>query len=502
MASSSASLAVGTNIEQSNNNNSNNSNLIGRTSVTINHNQSSANGKMTTIENTIHSNGQTTPPPGTNNGINSNEMPSYKSAHSHPSYTQLLSHVNVSSNGVANGVYGNASPNVSGSGINVYPSSSPSSSSTTVSHHPAPVSVNGTASATSTTNKQLVEHAKNAIAQAAQELAAQAVQQQQQHQQQQFQYHASNSYGNAMGLNVISPSTSDISPSDGSVAPYPVHDIQQQRYATLASFQSQQQQHHQQQSLHHHLSHPNSQQQQGHSSQLHHSPYHSHPSMHELHQHQQQQLSPHSPPPTTHSGSASNQAFAQVLVANLPATMTQSELSDIFSSLPSYERCGIAVDPLTGLSIGRGWLVFSSTEHANHAIAKMNGLTIGGGGGGGGSGSANGSVTNTAGGGGHVLHLSMMQPIGESTKSNIYVAGLPKQYTQTQLEQLFQTFGTIIESKILTDTTGLSRGVAFVRSVTPPARVLRSPSCKHFDFWCLVLIISLSLSSFLSFYQI
>ena len=75
--------------------------------------------------------------------------------------------------------------------------------------------------------------------------------------------------------------------------------------------------------------------------------------------------------------------------------------------MPQYERCGIACDPQTGLSIGRGWLVFGSAEAAQQAIAQMSGLVLGG----------------------CTLHLSLMQPIGESTKSNIYVAGLPKQYT-------------------------------------------------------------------------
>jgi len=153
---------------------------------------------------------------------------------------------------------------------------------------------------------------------------------------------------------------------------------------------------------------------------------------------QQQQQQQYAPPPPN---ATSNAAFTQVLVAGLPPSLTQAELGEIFLHMPMYERCGIACDPVTGVSIGRGWLVFGSAEAAQTAISQMSGLVIGG----------------------STLHLSLMQPIGESTKSNIYVAGLPKQYTQAQLEHLFETFGTIIESKILTDPTGASRGVAFVR---------------------------------------
>lgn len=233
------------------------------------------------------------------------------------------------------------------------------------------------------------------------------------HYSQQIQQNNNNSYSsnNASPSLTISPHTGSPagnSPYDGaSVAPYTPEGMQQ------SGQQSYQTQGHSQQ-------HQQSQQQGGYS-----------------HSHHQQNFAPG---PSPHS-SPVNQAFAQVLVAGLPLSLTQAELGDIFSSLPSYERCGIACDPTTGLSIGRGWLVFASSDYANQAIQKMNGMSLGG----------------------NILTLSMMQPIGESTKSNIYVAGLPKQYTQVQLEELFRTFGTIIESKILMDPTGMSRGVAFVR---------------------------------------
>jgi RNA recognition motif-containing protein len=287
-------------------------------------------------------------------------------------------------------------------------------------------------------NKQLVEHAKNAIAQAQNEL-----QQQQQQMQNGFQQRAEgaqpstyqqilqshlqpiqqqpqlggSSNNSPYSLSPLTATPNDVSPTDvNQVMPFSPEAVQQ-RYATMASLQAQLQQ--QQQALQ--LS------QQFHSQNLN-----------------------GGAPPSPHSGfsthtptspAGQNQAFAQVLVAGLPNALTQSELADIFSPLQSYERCGIACDPNSGLSIGRGWLVFSSTEAANQAIAKYNGIVVAG----------------------HMLHLSMMQPIGESTKSNIYVAGLPKQYNQSQLEHLFSTFGSIIESKILTDPSGQSRGVAFVR---------------------------------------
>jgi len=206
--------------------------------------------------------------------------------------------------------------------------------------------------------------------------------------------------------------------ADAQVVPYPIDGSPQQHAYSKGYMQTQQQPH-----------------------QLH--AYQHAPHSHYLHQGVPSLQHSYAPAQQSRPGSVSgnNAAFTQVLVAGLPASMTQAELGEIFLHMPLYERCGIACDPATGVSIGRGWLVFGSAEAAQTAISQMSGLVIGG----------------------STLHLSLMQPIGESTKSNIYVAGLPKQYTQAQLEHLFETFGTIIESKILTDPTGASRGVAFVR---------------------------------------
>jgi hypothetical protein len=48
--------------------------------------------------------------------------------------------------------------------------------------------------------------------------------------------------------------------------------------------------------------------------------------------------------------------------------------------------------------------------------------------------------------------------------SNVYVAGIPHHWTKTQLDEYFQAFGAISESRVLLDkVTGMPRGIAFVR---------------------------------------
>jgi len=58
------------------------------------------------------------------------------------------------------------------------------------------------------------------------------------------------------------------------------------------------------------------------------------------------------------------------------------------------------------------------------------------------------------------------------SKANIYVAGLPRQFTVEDLNGLFGAYGTINESRILLDREGMSRGVGFVRYVDPESATL------------------------------
>ncbi|KAK6057264.1 ELAV/HuD family splicing factor [Cooperia oncophora] len=61
--------------------------------------------------------------------------------------------------------------------------------------------------------------------------------------------------------------------------------------------------------------------------------------------------------------------------------------------------------------------------------------------------------------------VSYARPSNENIKgSNLYVSGIPKSMTLTELEAIFRPFGQIITSRILSDNvTGLSKGVGFVR---------------------------------------
>lgn len=51
----------------------------------------------------------------------------------------------------------------------------------------------------------------------------------------------------------------------------------------------------------------------------------------------------------------------------------------------------------------------------------------------------------------------------EQDPTNLYIANLPLNYKETDLENLLMKYGHVISTRILKDTTGTSKGVGFAR---------------------------------------
>lgn len=51
----------------------------------------------------------------------------------------------------------------------------------------------------------------------------------------------------------------------------------------------------------------------------------------------------------------------------------------------------------------------------------------------------------------------------EQDTTNLYIANLPPCITETDLERMFQPYGSVISTRILRDNNGMSRGVGFAR---------------------------------------
>lgn len=132
-----------------------------------------------------------------------------------------------------------------------------------------------------------------------------------------------------------------------------------------------------------------------------------------------------------------------LIVNYLPQTMSQDEIRSLFVSFGEVESCKLIRDKVTGQSLGYGFVNYVRQEDAEKAINALNGLRL----------------QNKT------IKVSIARPSSESIKgANLYVSGLPKNMTQSDLESLFSPYGKIITSRILCDNiTGLSKGVGFIR---------------------------------------
>ena len=136
-------------------------------------------------------------------------------------------------------------------------------------------------------------------------------------------------------------------------------------------------------------------------------------------------------------------AQTNLIVNYLPPSMTEDDIRNLFAQVGTVLSCKLIKDKLSQSSLGYAFVNYTTAVEAEKAIQSLNGLPL----------------QNKT------IKVSYARPSSTTIKNaNLYVAYLPKTYTQMDLENLFRPFGNIITSKILIDsTTGLSRGVGFVR---------------------------------------
>ncbi len=123
--------------------------------------------------------------------------------------------------------------------------------------------------------------------------------------------------------------------------------------------------------------------------------------------------------------------------------MTDDEVRNLFEAIGPVQSCKIIREKFNQSSLGYAFINFTSGEDAQAAIDSLNGIPLQG----------------------KTIKVSYARPSSNTIKNaNLYIAYLPKTFTQADLDTYFSVHGKIITSKILTDTsTGLSRGAGFVR---------------------------------------
>lgn len=147
-------------------------------------------------------------------------------------------------------------------------------------------------------------------------------------------------------------------------------------------------------------------------------------------------------------------------VDNLPR-MSEVELKNLFQPFGPVLRTRVAIDSHTGLHAGYGFVLFENDSDALKAVEAMNDSVV-----------QNKALRVT---------FARQKPKTESSaappNTNLYVSGVPSTFTKKDLDELFQPFGNIVESRILMDkSSGESRGIGFVRFDSQSAcnRAIRS----------------------------
>ena len=72
------------------------------------------------------------------------------------------------------------------------------------------------------------------------------------------------------------------------------------------------------------------------------------------------------------SNESSGQSQGKVYVGNLPFSVDQKELSNLFSSYGEISEATVISDKFSGRSKGFGFVTFAKKEDADKAIAEMN----------------------------------------------------------------------------------------------------------------------------------
>ena len=128
------------------------------------------------------------------------------------------------------------------------------------------------------------------------------------------------------------------------------------------------------------------------------------------------------------SSTSTVESKTNLIVNYLPQAMNSEEIKTIFQSIGPIESCKLIKDKQTQQSLCFGFVNYLNIEDAEKAIKTLNGLRI----------------ENK------VIKVSFARPSCDSIKgANLYVCGLPKNWSLDDFNQYFGQCGKIITSRII-----------------------------------------------------
>jgi len=162
---------------------------------------------------------------------------------------------------------------------------------------------------------------------------------------------------------------------------------------------------------------------------------------------------------TNNTGIAEAQALAEetrtgdtkgkeVYASGLPASYNEEEFRKVFEKYctkGTISHCRFRKH-VVGTQTGYGFLTFTNEQDGKDAIQQMNGKTLEG---------ELVKVTDSA------------SPSYSRSKTNLYIEGLPTDWNEERVKQLFSQFGTITEARVLINRkTNQKTGVGFIHFKT------------------------------------
>jgi len=134
-----------------------------------------------------------------------------------------------------------------------------------------------------------------------------------------------------------------------------------------------------------------------------------------------------------------------LIVNYLPPSWGLDTDQKLFTRVGEVAKCKLVRNNVTGESMGYAFIEYPTEALAASAIKEINGMVI---------------ESKT-------LKVSYARQSSPETKNtNVYVASLPPTISEDQLLDLFQSYGTVLTHKLLSNPDGSSRGAGFVRYAT------------------------------------
>ncbi|KAL1822155.1 hypothetical protein ACET3Z_008933 [Daucus carota] len=144
------------------------------------------------------------------------------------------------------------------------------------------------------------------------------------------------------------------------------------------------------------------------------------------------------------NGGGNQLSTTSLYVGDLDHSVTDGQLYDMFAQVASVASVRVCKDITTNLSLGYGYVNYNSPQDAARAMDVLNFTPV------------NGKSIR-------VMYSNRDPTIRKSGVGNIFIKNLDKSIDNKALHETFSSFGTILSSKIATDSSGQSKGYGFVQ---------------------------------------